>query len=415
MVDDDETQQRRHASVPEVQPEQLSRRWLRLSQLVTVLAQEASPVRRLEQALAAARELTGARAAAFVVRSPETGHPALLGDVDPGDPFDLEQELAAAGLLEPGHGAAAAAAPGSEGPPWSVHPVLVAGEPYATLCAAPSAAGAFGPTDHHLLQGLAEQLGVSIRAADALAVVTVLQGWLDASAAVRRQLLTLSDEPRVVAAGILEAVRRLTDARTVTLVGPSPLLEKNFQVRMAAGVGAPELLLRRYPKAGSLAGEAMERNVGLLTNAQERYCHHSDVLGGDVGSVIVVPFEGVDHTRGAILASRAGAAPPFTPIQLALTEDFARQSSLALELADSHAARQQLRDREGQDEAARAWQDDLIQRLFGLGVAIQALRAEADPGHETPEQSAGWARVGDEVDAVIAELRERLTSDPDAY
>ena len=413
---DDETQQRCDRSVWSGQQEHLGRRWLRLSQLVTVFAQEASPVRRLEQALAAARELTGARAAALVVRSPGLGGTVLRSDVDLADPFDLEQELATAGLLEPDdEPAGTAAQAGDHVPGWSVHRVLVAGEPYATLCAARPASADFEPVDHHLLQGLAEQLGVSIRVADALASVLVLQGWLDASATVRRQLLTLSVEPRVVATAILESVCRLTEARTVTLVGPTLLAETHFQVRAVAGAGAAELLNRRYAKAGSLAGEAMERNVGLLTDAQQRYCHHTDVLGPGVGSVIVVPFDGVDQTRGAIVASRDGSAPPFTPLQLVLTEDFARQSSLTLDLADSQAARQQLRERELQDEALRAWQDDLIQRLFGLGVAIQALRAEADESRESPVQVAGWRRVGEEVDAVIAELRERLTAAPDPH
>ena len=83
------------------------------------------------------------------------------------------------------------------------------------------------------------------------------------------------------------------------------------------------------------------------------------------------PLMGEGAPRGAIVVGRRPDGKPFTRIDLDVTESFANQAALALELADSRADQQRLTILEDRDRIARDLHDHVIQRLFAAGLSIQ--------------------------------------------
>jgi nitrate/nitrite-specific signal transduction histidine kinase len=237
--------------------------------------------------------------------------------------------------------------------------------------------------------------------------------WLEALVEVSQQLLSMTEGAAPVAQRIIEHVHQLSRARTVTFVGPSRVNEAHFEVRLATGAGAEHLIGTSYDKARTLEGRALQENRGFLSTAQSHYSHHVDAATEEpAGPLLVVPFDGSEGEQGAIVASRAANEALFSSAELAMAEAFARQCSIALQLADVQASREQLRFRQQRDAETRLLHDDLIQQLFSLGVTLDLLRTTA----ATPPQPQGlelWHQATGLIDAVISQLRSTLTSTPE--
>lgn len=240
--------------------------------------------------------------------------------------------------------------------------------------------------------------------------------WLETLADVSQQLLRLNRGVGPVAQDIIEHVRRLSHAQTVTFVGPSSVNEARFEVRLATGAGARNLVKNSYDKANTLAGRAMQENRGFLSTAQDIYCHHLDAGSGEPpGPLLAVPFHGPDDEQGAIVASRGKSQAPFSEAELAMAGDFARQCSIALQLADAQASHEQLHFREQHDAETQLLHDDLIQQLFGLGVTLTSLRTSLPATVDTSPQPHGqdfWQQASGQIDSIISQLRSTLTSSP---
>lgn len=240
--------------------------------------------------------------------------------------------------------------------------------------------------------------------------------WLEASVDVGQQLLSLGRGVGPVAQDIIEHVRRLSHARTVTFVGASRSDEDQFDVRLATGVGAGNLLNKAYDKARTLEGRAMQENRGFLSTAQDHYSHHLDAdVGEPAGPLLAVPFDGPEDEQGAIIASRGHGQKPFSAADLAMALNFARQCGIALRLLDAQASREQLRFREQRDAETRLLHDNLIQQLFGLGVTFDSHRnsPRAAAHIPSPRDQDLWRRASSQIDTIISQLRSTLTTTPD--
>lgn len=241
------------------------------------------------------------------------------------------------------------------------------------------------------------------------------EAWLEALIEISRQLLNLTDGVGPVIHTILEHVRQLSQARTVTFVGPSKLDDRHFEVRVATGAGASDLLGNTYDKKNTLEGGAMQQNRGFLSTAQDSSCHHLHTDTDEpAGSLLAVPFDGPEDEHGAIVASRGLSQSPFSNAELVMAEDFARQCNIALQLAEVQAVHEQLRFRERRDAEARELHDELIQQLFGLGVTLETLRnlhARPAPGHEHDADDL-WYQSATQIDDLIGRLRATLVTSP---
>jgi GAF domain-containing protein len=412
------------ADRPEDDPE---RSWRQLNERLAALNAEPDGAARLSLAVAAAAELTSAGSAAWLpASSPDD---VLHSTTDPVRVQRMQGLLRAyelTGADPDGRPHQAEATPSFEDPRTSVDrvPLLVA--PVATaegevgvLCAAAAEGAPFSPRHLVLLTNLAAHLGLALHAAATAQAASSRGGELAALREVDQRLLSDPEDVAGVARSIVEHIHRLGRAQTVTFAGPSRISEPQFEVRLAAGVGAADLVRNLYDKDRTLEGLAMQENRGFLGSVADGHCHHVDAAPQDpVDSVIAVPVDGPDDLRGAIVATRSASQAPFDTDDLLMVQDFARRCSLALQLADSGAQKEQLNFHEDHDTEVRQLHDDLIQQLFWVGVTLEALRqrALAAPGVDSsPAGSALWQQIADRIDHMISALRAALTASAASY
>jgi hypothetical protein len=268
---------------------------------------------------------------------------------------------------------------------------------------------------HALVAPASETVAADLERATAVEELRRHVSWLDASAKVSQQLLRSSSRVTTTVQEIGAHLLALTDARSLTIAIISPDNPQLLEVRVAAGVGASRLLGRTYPKTTSLAGAVIDRDRSELNPAHELYAHDMPTgPGKGACAVMGVPIHGVDgRPRGAMVLHRRAEQHPFDPTDLNMAEDFARQTSLALELAENRAVREKLEQQERYDRSARTMTDNLIQDLFSIGITIQS--AEANLRSGDPATAAGRAapyltRAVDDLDEAIRRLRRALES-----
>jgi GAF domain-containing protein len=231
--------------------------------------------------------------------------------------------------------------------------------------------------------------------------------WLKASADIGQQLLRSGQDEREVWQQIADTVHALAGARTVTLALPSEDSDDDFEIRVAAGLGAEELVGRTYPLAGSLTEQVLQTGAVQLTRSTRYRISHTYVAPEvPVGYVMALPLQGQGQPRGAILVSRAAGQPPFSLIDLRLAQDFANQAAIALELVETRAAQQRLEMREDVERITDTFQDQVIQRLFSIGLRLEVAANQHQDGEVPPWLSEVVADVG----ATITEARASLAT-----
>ena len=231
----------------------------------------------------------------------------------------------------------------------------------------------FTDDDRELLTHFAETTAVSVDNAAQLEEAWQRQHWLMASGEISRRLLGGVEDERQIWRAIADNVEFLAHARTITICVPSEDDPDDLEVQVAAGVGAAELAGRQYPRAGSLAGLAIETGQVQMIAAGELDCLHTEVSADvDLGHIVALPLKGMGSTRGAIVISRRADQPIFSTSDVAMAEAFANQAALALELAEARSAQQTLEAREDRERLAESLQDQVIQRLFSIGLSLQS-------------------------------------------
>jgi len=237
--------------------------------------------------------------------------------------------------------------------------------------------------------------------------------WLDASAAISRELLRSSSSVMVVVQEIANHVLRLSNGRSLTIAVAFPDDPALLEVRVAAGVGSAVLVGRTLPRGPSVAGSAMAANRGHLENTGN--LHSLQLPAGSSSAsrpVMAVPIpSGGGHPRGAIVVHRRPDQPPFDATDLSMAEDFAWQTSLALELAEERVVHDRQQEKREHDEAAHALHSNLLQRLFFIGMTVQSAEADLRRGEDSPsvrQAEAHLARAVDDLNDTIREGRASL-------
>jgi hypothetical protein len=238
--------------------------------------------------------------------------------------------------------------------------------------------------------------------------------WWDASALISRELLQPASSLMVVVQGIADHVLRFSDGQSLTIMVASPDDPELLEVRVAAGVDAAALVGRTLRRTGSAAGSAMDLDQGQVGTTADLESFEGPAGSSRISrSVMAVPIHGGGtHPRGAVVVNGRPDQVPFDATDLSMAEDFARQTSLALELAESRSSQDWRQEKRESNLAAHALYDRLLQRLFSIGMTVQSaeasLRAEKSP-------AVAWARAQlvravDDLDASIRKVRASLQS-----
>jgi two-component system, NarL family, sensor histidine kinase DevS len=262
----------------------------------------------------------------------------------------------------------------------------------------------FSEDDEVLVQALAAAAGIAIANARLYAQSRARQAWIEAARDIATEMLSGAD-PATVFALIAEKALKLADATATMVAIPveaDPLVS-----------GADELLIAET--AGALSVSAEE---GVLTltgtpiaevfvDRTPRRLENLDLaIGGftEPGPALLLPLRVADTAAGVLVVLRRAGMPPFTEEQLDMMGGFAGQAALAWQLATTERRMRELDVLTDRDRIARELHDHVIQRLFALGLAMQA----TVPLAKSPEVQRRLSEQIDDLQDIIQDIRTAI-------
>jgi signal transduction histidine kinase len=284
-------------------------------------------------------------------------------------------------------------------------PIRLRDQVFGNLYLTEPADGSFSDDDEELVSALAATASVAIENARLYEESRRRQEWLRASIEVQRAILATDEDSHETLRRIAESALWLANADVVSIVRPSALPD-HLEVAVAVGIGEEKLQGLQYQTAGSLAWEAMNAGHGMIGHVADlgpdHFVHLSSVVS--IGPVMTSPLIGEGAPRGAIVVGRRPDGRAFTATDLDVTESFANQAALALELSDSRADQQRLTLLEDHDRIARDLHDHVIQRLFATGLSIQATASMVP----NPDVNSRLVRSVEDLDETIKQIRTSI-------
>lgn len=273
-------------------------------------------------------------------------------------------------------------------------PIRVRDEVFGNLYLTNPRQGAFTQEDEDLILALAATAGIAIDNARLFEETQRRQRWSTALAEVTSGLL--GGEGDDVLPLIAERLAVVIDADLVSVAVPTPD-PGTMRIAAARGTAAESVLGKEFPVAGTLAGQAFRE--GRIVSTDGRAAGASAAWQPELGPTVVMPLVVAGTTTGTLSVSRAPGAELFASTDLEMAADFAAQTGLAIELTRARRDRQRLEIIDDRSRIARDLHDHVIQRLFGTGLALQALASRnAALEEEVLEQVEA-------IDAAISEIR----------
>ena len=371
----------------------------------------------LQRVVVAARELAGARYAALGVLGPDGSLEQFvhdgLGGVEVCPPGQLPRGDGLLGVLisdpRPLRLTRLSEHPESVGLP-ATHPrmesflgvpIEARGAVYGNLYLTErEGGGPFTDEDETVILALAATAGIAVENARLFDESRRRSRWAQAAAEVSAALLdptSGADPVELVARTVL----RLIGADVVSVVVPTD--HDTFRVRLAVGEYGTGLEGIEYDARDTIARTALEtgRGVRLASLAEQpRFVVHLERVM-DVGPTLALPLHGSEGTHGVLIVARNRGLPTFDDLDLDLSEAFAVQAAIGLELTAARADQQRLVVLEDRERIARDLHDHVIQRLFASGLTLESVAASTEP--------ATALRVGDVVEDLDATIRQIRT------
>jgi signal transduction histidine kinase len=272
-------------------------------------------------------------------------------------------------------------------------------------------------TEKRLGEGLTEDDEIAVRALAGAAGIAVENSrlyetglrhrrWLEATAQVTGVLLgggSTGDGLELIA----KHAQDLAGADYTLIALPhdaddSTADSRVLTVQVCVGMGSDSIVGRTIPISGSTTGEVFADRIPQ--NVPRLMFDLAAGLGIEFGPALALPLGTNDVLAGVLLAVRKPGAAPFDELEMQMVSVFAGQAMLALERTEIQANRHQLQSLAQQDRIAKDLHDQVIQRLFAVGLSMEAT-----------SQIAGIRNVTDrltdhveQVYEVIAEIRATI-------
>lgn len=286
-------------------------------------------------------------------------------------------------------------------------PIRVRGEIFGNLYLTNRAGGTFTVEDEELVLALASTAAIAIDNARRFEESRRRQRLSSALAEITAALL--APDVGDVFGVLAERVASLVDADIVCIVIPDPITER-FRIQTARGTDAESLEGTDVPEHNTVVSRAMAS--GGVMEADGTLGALSEDADIADGWTIAVPLIVAGVSAGALCVTRGAGGRRFSPDDLSTLAEFAAQAGLALAVAQARADRQRLDLIEDRARIARDLHDNVIQRLFGAGLGLQALAAKI------PDHAALIAAQVEQIDAAIADFRTAIfalqTPDPES-
>jgi GAF domain-containing protein len=227
--------------------------------------------------------------------------------------------------------------------------------------------------------------------------------WRDAVLEVQAAILS-GTEVEAVLHTVAEVARRLVDADVATVAVPR-VEGTSLVLRAAAGYRADDLRGAVFPVDESLSGAVLRTGRALHLQDAAR---HDDAYQpicelGDLGPSVLLPLERGPETFGTLLVARRHGRDDFGEEDLELLRLFALHVSVAVEFCRGQEQLQRLASVQESERVSRELHDTVLQRLFAIGLRLQALSAD-----ERGAVGAKLQTVLDELDGTVREIRSTV-------
>ena len=270
--------------------------------------------------------------------------------------------------------------------------------------------GDFTDEDQTLAVALAAAAGVTIENARLYDEARARSRWLEAVAAMGRDLLRPVDGEDNGLDLVVQRVLVASGAELAVIGFPT---DDSLYCAAAAGTDGTT--------AAGLLGTTVLLQPGVLAEMQATGrsatlatppLQIADATPGSaaqwshLGSTLIAALGPAGDGQGVILLSRAPASARYSVTDVEMSAVFGTQVSLALELASVHRMREEQAVLGDRDRIARDLHDLVIQRLFAAGLSMQSLRRFTNDSVALDRINA----VTNELDDTIRELRDTIYS-----
>ncbi|GAB3887628.1 hypothetical protein GCM10029964_053920 [Kibdelosporangium lantanae] len=287
-------------------------------------------------------------------------------------------------------------------------PVRVRGEVFGNLYLTEKKGGnEFTEDDQTMVVALAAAAGIAIENARLFQQTRRREAWLRASNELTGALLAGQ-----TAVGALKLVARrageVSGAPLVAIALPDEVGEHlAFEVVEATDLTelgerpvavADSVLGRVFTSAQPQVVDSMWSSIGWVGEAP--------VALKELGSTVLVPLAAGQQVLGVLIVAKSAGQPPFLDPDLQMVMTFATHAALAIAFARAQEDRQRLAVFEDRDRIARDLHDQVIQRLFAIGLGLQGTsRLVVRP--EVTQRIAGFV---EDLDQTIREIRRSIFS-----
>ncbi len=215
----------------------------------------------------------------------------------------------------------------------------------------------------------------------------------------------------VLAGGPTQELLTLAAARARVLAGAvvawvavSQAEGQEILVAAADGAASGHLVGATTPTVGSLAARAMATGTTVaVSDMSDDPAVIAKARTVGLGPGLYLPMMAEEGAVGALVVARGSKAPEFTANEVATAEVFASAAAIVLALGAARQVVEDIRITSEHERIARDLHDTVIQRLFALGMRLQAAERLA--------QGPVVDRIRDTVDSideVIRDIRETI-------
>ncbi|MFD8500049.1 GAF domain-containing protein [Amycolatopsis sp. NPDC059657] len=304
---------------------------------------------------------------------------------------------------------AAAGLPGGHQPMGSFIgvPVRVRDRMFGNLYLTDKAGGrSFSDDDGEVLQALAAMAGIAIENVRLNEESRRRVQWRAAADEIRSELLAGADADDVLRL-IAERACQLAGADYGFLALPTdpetPADEvTDLVITMSSGFDEGAVVGRTIPIEGSTCGEAFRTRIPCRAHGLSYDL--SSEAGVKLGPVLALPLRTAGSVSGVLAVLRKLGGESFEAEQVPFVASFTDQAALALQVAREQRQRYELGLLADRERIARDLHDRVIQRLFTIGLSLQATRHRS----RSPETQR---RLGDGIEdlqGVISDIRTTI-------